>query len=70
MWHSGYVVVPSSSGCCISVTLQVDPKVGWSHEGWAGYGGVYTLHVACCSSHADTPAPSAQQCWCAVDDAS
>lgn len=30
MWQSGYVVVPTSSGCCISVTLQVDPKVrGW-----------------------------------------
>jgi hypothetical protein len=27
MWQSGYVVVPSSAGCCISVTLQVDPKV-------------------------------------------
>lgn len=28
MWDSGYVVVPTSSGCCLNVTLQVDPK-GW-----------------------------------------
>lgn len=27
MWDSGYVVVPTSAGCCVSVTLQVDPKV-------------------------------------------
>jgi hypothetical protein len=42
MWQSGYVVVPTSSGCCISVTLQVDPKVG--RVGQAG------VCVACCWS--------------------
>jgi uncharacterized protein (DUF983 family) len=28
MWDSGYVVVPTANGCCLNITLQVDPKVG------------------------------------------
>ncbi|WIA30087.1 hypothetical protein OEZ86_000182 [Tetradesmus obliquus] len=28
MWDSGYVVVPTAGGCCLNITLQVDPK-GW-----------------------------------------
>lgn len=28
MWDSGYVVVPTPGGCCLNITLQVDPKVG------------------------------------------
>lgn len=28
MWDSGYTVVPTRIGCCLNITLQVDPK-GW-----------------------------------------
>jgi hypothetical protein len=27
MWDSGYVVVPTTGGCCLNISLQVDPKV-------------------------------------------
>lgn len=54
MWQSGYVVVPTSSGCCISVTLQVDPKVGRGQEGWTGV-------VGCCWSLACTFRPLAKR---------
>lgn len=32
MWDSGYVVVPTAAGCCLNITLQVDPKVRGAAE--------------------------------------
>lgn len=32
MWDSGYVVVPTANGCCMNITLQVDPKVGQTRQ--------------------------------------
>jgi hypothetical protein len=47
MWSSGYVVVPTSTGCCISVTLQVDPKVRGRHCGQHLTPQGNTMHVHC-----------------------
>jgi hypothetical protein len=57
MWSSGYVVVPTSTGCCISVTLQVDPKVRGRHcrKHWHSTAQCSTLQ------HASTQCRSAWQ---------
>jgi hypothetical protein len=53
MWDSGYVVVPTASGCCLNITLQVDPKVGAAST---------AQHVYMLAQHS-TAQHSMHTCW-------